>query len=245
MKKITRLLALLCALALAVACFAGCEKEKDVLTVGTNSEFPPFEYKEGGETVGIDMDIMKEVASILGMELKISDMEFDSLPNALAAGQIDCIAAGFTSDPTREETMDFSDTYYEARQSIIVRADSTIASKDDLTGKKLGAQSGTTGESVATDITGKDNVKGYSSAILACEDLLTEKLDAVIVDDNPARVIADEKGDKIKVIENQFDEEYYGIAVKKGNSELLEKINDALKQIKENGKMDEIVKKYV
>ena len=246
MKRIIKWIALLCAVCLAALSLTACQNGPAVkLVVGTNSEFPPFEYLENGEVVGIDMDIMKAIADKLGMELVISDMEFDALPTALATGQIDCIAAGFSADPTREETMDFSDSYYEASQSVLVPADSAIAAAADLNGKRLGAQSGTTGEQLATDtLTGAD-VKGYRSAMIAVQDMMNGNLDAVVVDSSPAQVIKDQYGNDVKLIEGLFEKEEYVIAVNKGNSDLLQKINGALRTVMEDGTFENIVKKYV
>lgn len=248
MKKSFKLLALFCVLALALTGLSACQNDgqstKEKLTVGTNSEFPPFEYQENGKVVGIDMDIMKAIADKVNMELVIMDMDFDALPTALSTGQIDCIAAGFSADPTREESMDFSDSYYKASQSILVPADSSIATADDLKGKKLGAQSGTTGDDTAADIPNAE-AKGYGSPMLAVQDMMNGNLDAVIVDKNPAEVIKEQYGDQLKLITDQFPKEEYVIAVNKGNSKLLNKINDALKVILSDGTFDTIIEKYV
>ena len=256
MKKFVKLITLMCAAALLLTCFAACNNtDTDVdtsstgdttatLRVGTNTEFPPFEYLEGNEPVGIDMDIIKEVGKILNMEVEIQDMDFDSLPNALAADQIDCIIAGFTRDPDREATMDFTDTYYEAYQTIIVPVGSDIKSKDDLNGKRIGVQEGTTGNDAADEIPDA-TVKPFKSPILATTDMLNGNLDAVIVDDNPAKAISDQNNGQVTLIEGEFEKEDYGIAVKKGNAELLEKLNSAIRQLNEEGKIEEIAKNYV
>ena len=120
-------------------------KDPTKLVMGTNAQFPPFEYTEGSAITGIDADLMAAIADELGVELVIEDMEFNSLPAALANGQIDIIAAGFTVNPDREETMDFTSTYYEARQTLIVLSDSGYTSIDDLTDKVIGGQVATTG----------------------------------------------------------------------------------------------------
>ena len=261
MKKSFKIIALFCALTLSVLCFSACQNtdndttsaasgagssssgQKEQLTVGTNSEFPPFEFQENGNVVGIDMDIMKAIAQQLDMELVIMDMDFDALPTALSTGQIDCIAAGFSADPTREETMDFSDSYYKASQSILVPAGSSIATAKDLEGKKIGAQAGTTGETTAENITGAE-AKGYGSPMLATQDMMNGNLDAVIVDKNPAEVIKEQYGEDVTLINDQFPEEEYVIAVNNGNTQLLNKINDALQVILNDGTLDDIVKKY-
>jgi len=220
-------------------------KDPTKLVMGTNAAFPPFEYLEGDAIVGVDADLMAAIAAELGLTLEISDMEFDSLPTALANGQIDVIAAGFTIKPDREETMDFSAPYYTAAQTIIVLKDSEIATVDDLTDKVIGVQSGTTGQFNAEELTSTDNIKGFASGMLAVEALKNGQVDAVIIDNNPAKAYGDQNVDTITLIEGQFADEEYALAVAKGNEVLLAKINEALVTLKSNGTFDEIISKYV
>lgn len=251
MKKIVKILAAVMTLALlagAVGCGAKNDtglKDAKVMVMGTNAAFPPFEFLDGGVVSGVDADLMAAIAKEMGVELKISDMEFDSLPTALANGQIDVIAAGFTVTSDREETMDFSTPYYTAAQTIIVAKDSEFASKDDLKDKVIGVQSGTSGQFCAEDLTSSDNIKGFASGMLAVEALKNGQVDAVIIDNNPAKTYADENPDTLKLIEGQYDDEEYAIAVAKDNAALLKKINDALAKLKENGTFDEIISKYI
>ncbi len=216
-----------------------------VLIMGTNAEFPPFEYQEGGAVVGVDAELMEAIAKKLGLTLEIKDMTFESLPEALSGKTIDLIAAGFTIDATREQTMDFTDTYYTALQTVIVKSDSGYTSKDDLTDKKIGVQTGTTGSFCAEELTAKENVIGYANGSLAVDALLTGNVDAVIIDNNPAKEYKTQHGDDVTLIENQFDEEEYAIAVKKGNKDLLEAVNNALKELKADGTFQTIVDKYI
>jgi len=220
-------------------------KDPTKLVMGTNAAFPPFEYLEGSAVVGVDADLMAAIAKELGLTLEISDMEFDSLPTALANGQIDVIAAGFTVKPDREETMDFSTPYYTAAQTIIVLKDSKIATVDDLTDKIIGVQSGTTGQFSAEELTSTDNIKGFASGMLAVEALKNKQVDAVIIDNNPAKAYGDQNLDTITLIEGQFADEEYALAVAKGNTVLLTKINDALAKLKADGSFDAIISKYV
>jgi len=215
------------------------------LVMGTNAAFPPFEYLEGSTIVGFDVDVMAEVAKELGLEFEIKDMEFDSLPTALSQGQIDVIAAGLTARPDREETMDFSQSYYEAVQTIIVLADSDIATADDLTDKVIGVQTGTTGSWLAEEYTAISNVKGYANGMLAVEALRTGSVDAVIIDNNPAKVYGDQYPNEVVLLNDQFDPEFYVFAVKKGNKELLEKIDEVLQEMREDGRFDEIKDRYL
>ena len=251
MKKIIRILAVVLTLALlagAVGCGAKNDsgtKDPKKLVMGTNAAFPPFEYLEGGAIVGVDADLMAAIAKEIGLTLEITDMEFDSLSTALANGQIDVIAAGFTVKPDREETMDFSVPYYTAAQTIIVLTDSEIASVDDLMDKTIGVQSGTTGQFNAEELTSTDKIKGFASGMLAVEALKNGQVDAVIIDNNPAKAYGDQNPDTIILIEGQFADEEYALAVAKGNEVLLKKINDALTVLKSNGTFDEIIGKYI
>ncbi len=217
--------------------------KEGTLVMGTNAEFPPFEYKEGTGFAGIDVDIMKVVADKLGLKFEIEDMAFESLTQSF--GKIDVIAAGFTIKPDREETCDFSDKYFNATQTVILKADSTIATLDDLKGKKIGVQTGTTGKDKAEEVTEAANVTQYNNGSLAVEALVNGQIDAVIIDKNPAMAYKDQHGDAVKLLEGLFEEEEYALAVKKGNKELLDAINQALKDIKADGTFDKIVEKYI
>jgi len=213
------------------------------LIMGTNAEFPPFEYMEGGKVVGFDPAMMEKIAEKLGLTLEIKNMDFDSLPEALSSGQIDVIAAGFTVSPEREEQMLFADSYYTAKQTIIVKADSDIASKDDLKDKKIGVQSGTTGQLEAEELT--EQVVPFNNGAMAVEALLSGQVDAVIIDNNPANEYYNQHSDTLKLIENQFADEDYAVAVKKGNTALRDAINKAIKELKEDGTLDSIKKQYI
>lgn len=213
------------------------------LIMGTNAEFPPFESKEGDGFVGIDVELMQAIADKLGLEFQVEDMDFNSLTAAF--GKIDVIAAGFTVDPEREQTCDFTQSYFNASQTVIVTPDSTIATVEDLDGKKIGVQNGTTGYDTAKEVTDESNVTQYNNGSLAVEALVSGKIDAVIIDKNPANAYKDQHGDKIKLVEGLFEEEEYALAVKKGNKELLDALNKALAELKADGTFDKIVEKYI
>ena len=203
------------------------------LVMATNAEFPPYEYYEGENVVGIDADIAAAVADKLGMELKIEDMAFDSIIPAVTSGKADIGLAGMTVTEDRLENVDFSDTY----------ADSDIASPDDLEGKKIGVQLGTTGDIYAGDI--KDaTVERYNKGFEAVQALTQDKIDAVVIDGEPAKVFVKEN-EGLKMLDEAFTEEDYAIAVAKGNDELLDKINTALGELKDSGELDKIVDKYI
>lgn len=213
------------------------------LVMVTNAEFPPYEFHENNEIVGIDADIAKAIADKLGMELEIQDMAFDSLIPAVQSGKADFTAAGMTVNDDRKENVDFTDTYAEAAQVIIVKEDSEIGTPDDLAGKTIGVQTGTTGDIYAEDIENAE-IQRFNKGMDAVMALTQGKVDAVIIDREPAKVfVRDNAG--LKILDEAFTEEEYAIAVKKGNTELLEKMNGAIRELKESGELQKIVDKYI
>ena len=208
--------------------------------MATNAEFPPYEYHDGDAVVGIDAEIAKAIADELGMELEIEDIAFDSIIPEIVSGKADMGLAGMTVTEDRMQSVDFSNTYAKASQKIIVTEDSEIASPDDLKGVIVGVQLGTTGDIYVSDLEADGTtVERYNKGFEAVQALSQGKIDAVVIDGEPAKTfVAETQGLKI------LDEEY-AIAVKKGNTELLEKINGALKTLKDNGTLDEIVAKYI
>jgi len=258
MKK--RLLALLLACTMVFAVTACGSKEEEapaeeateaaeeteeggVLVMATNAEFPPYEFHEGGEIVGIDVEIAGAIAEELGMTLKIEDMAFDSIILAVNSGKADIGAAGMTVTEDRLENVNFSDTYATATQVVILQEGSEIASIDDLTGKKVGVQLGTTGDIYAEDIEDA-TIERYNKGFEAVQALTQGKIDAVIIDNEPAKVFVSEN-EGLVILDEAFTVEEYAIAIAKENTELLEQVNAALAALKESGKLDEIVAKYI
>ena len=212
--------------------------------MATNAEFEPWEYYEGSEIVGIDVEIAQAIADKLGMELEVEDMAFDSIIPAVTSGKADFGAAGMTVDETRKKSVDFTDTYANASQVIIVKEDSEITGSADLADKKIGVQLGTTGDLLSSELAGDENVERYNKGFEAVQALLQGKIDAVVIDSAPAKVFV-EQSEGLKVCEEAMSQEEYAIAVKKGNTEMLDKINGALKELKEDGTIDEIINKYI
>ena len=213
------------------------------LVMVTNAEFPPYEFHENNDIVGIDADIAKAIAEKLGMELEIQDMAFDSLIPAVQSGKADFTAAGMTVNEDRKKNVDFTDTYAEAAQVIIVKDGSAIATPDDLKGKKIGVQTGTTGDIYAEDIENGE-IQRFNKGMEAVMALNQGKIDAVIIDREPAKVFVKENAG-LKILDEAFTEEEYAIAVKKGNTELLDRMNGAIKELKESGELQKIVDKYI
>ena len=214
------------------------------LTMVTNAEFPPYEYHDANEIVGIDVDICSAIAEKMGLELEIEDIAFDSIIPELTSGKADIGAAGMTVTEDRKQTVDFSDTYATAKQVIIVKEDSDIAGADDLQGKVVGVQQGTTGDIYVTGDLGDDSVERYSKGMEAVQALSQGKVDAVVIDNEPAKQYVSQV-EGLKIIDSPYTEEEYAIAIKKGNTAMLDAVNSALKDLKDQGKLDEIVAKYI
>ena len=243
MKKLVSLvLATACVFSMA-ACGSNDSEGAETLVMATNAEFPPYEYYDGSDIVGIDVDIANAIAEELGMELKIEDMAFDSVITAVSSGKADIGLAGLTVTEDRLENVNFSDTYATAVQVVIVPEGSDIKSVADLTGKSVGVQLGTTSDIYVCDIEGV-TVEQYNKSFEAVQALSQGKIDAVMVDIEPAKeFVAQTEG--LVILEEEFAVEEYAIAIAKENEELLEKVNGALKTLSESGKLDEIKAEYI
>ena len=215
------------------------------LRMGTNATFPPYEFVgDDGNVQGIDADIAAAIADKLGMKLEITDMEFDSLIPALQSDTIDVALAGMTVTPDRQENVDFSDSYAKGVQVIIVKDGSDIASPDDLEGKNIGVQTGTTGDIYCTGDYGQEHVKQFNNGPLAVAALVNDQIDCVVIDQEPAKnYVAANSG--LKILDTAYADEDYAIAIKKGNTELLDKVNGALKELQDDGTVQSIVDKYI
>ena len=214
------------------------------LTMATNAYFPPYEYYDGQDVIGIDVDIAQAIADKLGLKLKIEDMEFDSIITAVSTGKADLGLAGMTVTPDRQKNVDFSDSYATGIQSVIVREDSTIAKIDDLEGKKIGVQLSTTGDIYATDDFGKDSVVQYNKGNDAVMALTQGQVDAVIIDNEPAKsYVAANKG--LKILDTEYATENYAACIAKDNTGLTKAVNKALAELKADGTLQKIVDKYI
>lgn len=224
---------------------AESEAAGGVLVMATNAEFPPYEYHEGQEIIGIDVDIAKAIAAELGMELEIEDVAFDSIIPEITSGKADIGLAGITVTEDRKVSVDFSDTYAKASQMIIVKEDSEIAGPEDLKGVVVGVQLGTTGDLYVSDLEADGTtVERYNKGFEAVQALSQGKIDAVVIDGEPAKTFVSET-EGLKMLDEAFTEEEYAIAVKKGNTELLDKVNAALASLEEKGTLDEIIGNYI
>ncbi len=218
------------------------------LTVGTNAEFPPFEFVgDDGEPDGFDVALIKAIGEKLGVEVEMENMEFDALVASIGS-KIDIAIAGMTVSDERKKSVDFSDPYYDALQYVILPEGSEIATFDDLAGKTIGVQLGTTGDFIASDDVDGATVKQYNKGVDAVNDLVNGRLDCVIIDKNPALVFAGKFEGQLTAVDGAqfgFEVENYAIAIPKGDSALLNAVNGALKEIREDGTFDELVKTYI
>ena len=258
MKTGKKILAFLLAAAMMVpmaACGSKAKTPGDIqnagkLVMATNAEFEPFEFKDGDEVVGIDIEISQKIAEKLGVELEVSDIAFDTLITALQSGKADIVAAGMTADEDRKKNVDFSDPYFNASQAIIVANDSDIVSRTDLNGKTVGVQLGTTGDKYCTNEDGENDitvaeVKRYSKGMEAVSDLIAGRIDAVVIDNFPAEKLVEKNSDKVKKLDEALTSEEYAISMPKGSTELQKMVNEVLKEMQDSGEMDEIVGKYI
>ncbi len=218
--------------------------KEGVLTMATNATFPPYEYYESDAIVGIDAEIAEAVAKKLGLELKIEDMEFDSIILAVTQGKADLGLAGMTVTEERLEAVDFSDSYATGIQAVIVAEDSEIAGISDLDGKKIGVQLATTGDIYAKEDFGEDNVEAYNKGADAVMALKQGKVDAVIIDNQPALAFI-QNTDGLKILDTEYAVEDYAAAIAKGNDALRTAVNDALAELEEDGTLQSIIDKYI
>lgn len=214
------------------------------LTMATNAYFPPYEYYDGQDIIGIDVDIAKAIADKLGLELKVEDMEFDSIITSVQSGKADLGLAGMTVTPDRQKNVDFSDSYATGIQSVIVKEDSEIAKIDDLQGKKIGVQLSTTGDIYATDDFGKDSVVQYNKGNDAVMALTQGQVDAVIIDNEPAKSYV-EANKGLKILDTEYATENYAACISKDNAGLTKAVNKALAELKADGTLQKIVDQYI
>ncbi len=224
--------------------------DSDTLVMATNATFPPYEYVDGEECKGIDIEIAQAIADAMGKKLEVDDIDFDSIIPAITTGKADMALAGMTVTDERKENVDFSDSYATGVQVIIVPKDSDITSPDDLANDKMiGVQQGTTGHIYCSDTPekggfGEDHVTAYPNGASAIQALQTGKVDAVVIDNEPAKAfVAENPG--LKILDTEYVTEDYAIAVKKGNTELLDQINETLAKLKADGTLQSIIDKYI
>ena len=223
-------------------------KSKGKLVVGTSADYPPYEFHatvDGkDEIVGFDIDIAKEVAQDLGVEIEVKDMDFDGLLVALQAGKVDMVFAGMTPTEERKQNADFSDIYYTATHRFILRSgeEGSVKSFDDLKGKKIGVQKGSIQEGIAKDNFDAANIKSLAKVTDLVLDLKNKKVDAILIEEGVAKINCDKNKD-IAVSDFVVKDEDGGaaIALKKGSTELQAEVNKTISKLKEEDKITKFV----
>lgn len=237
MKKLAMLAALVLMLTVV---FAGCSGSTSgkKLVMGTEAGFAPYEYMKNNQIVGVDVDIANEIAKAMGATLEIQDMAFDSIIPAVSSGKVDFGAAGMSVTDERKAQVDFTIEYAVSKQIIVVKSDSAIKGPDDLNGKSVGVQLGTVADLVISDDYPDITVQQYNKYLEAVEALKNNKIDAIVMDILPAQEIL-KANSGLKITDQEFFTDKYAIAVKKGNTELLNQINTVLTKLLKDGKIDE------
>ncbi len=215
-----------------------------VLTMGTNAAFPPYEFYEGEKIVGIDAEIAELLAEKLGLELEIVDMDFTAIITSVQTGKVDIGLAGMTVNEERLKNVNFTDSYATGVQVVIVKEGSDIQSVDDLEGKLIGVQEGTTGHSYCKDDYGEENINALTNGATAVQALVNDKVDCVVIDQQPAISFV-EANEGLKILETEYVIEDYAAAVSKDNDGLKDALNAALKELTEDGSIQKILDKYI
>lgn len=239
MKK--KILGVVLATVMVGVMFAGCGKKTDKLIVGTEAGFAPYEYMEGNKVVGIDMDIAQAIADSLGKELEIKNMDFEGALLAVQNGTVDFVAAGVSVDEERKKVMDFTIDYVNSTEVIVVnKANPAVVAVDyaSLEGKTIGVQQGNIADFTVEDNVSEKEIKRYTKFAQAAEDLKNNKIDCIVMDQFPAEDIV-ASNPELAILDGVLFEDKYAIAVKKGNNELLDQINEVIQELKDSGKIEE------
>ncbi len=256
MKNI-KILSILCLIGLMALVLAACTtkdteaqpsdentKSDNTLVMATEAKIPPYVYNDSDTIVGIDVDIASAVADYLGMELEVKDMSFGSIISSVKSGEADIGMAAMMATTDLSESVDFSDSYTTSSQVIIVRSGSIIACSADLADKSVAVQKNTIGELYVKSDYPNAAIQSYSKGIEAVQALRQGKVDAVVIDEVPAKVyVAENNG--LLILDEDYADEEYAIAISEDNKELLTKVNDALEALKADGTLQAIVNKYI
>ncbi|MBQ1544880.1 MAG: transporter substrate-binding domain-containing protein [Clostridia bacterium] len=258
MKNIRKILALVLALGMILvlaACKSGTDTaapeeaaaDSNTLIMATSADFPPYEFMENNDFAGVDIEIAKAIANKIGMTLDIQNVNFDAIIAGVATGKYQMGMSGITATDERRESVDFSDSYTTAVQAIVVKSDSGLTSLDDIMAienYKIGVQLSTTGDIYVTDDCGVEHVTEYKTGADAIQALATDKVNAVVIDNEPAKnFVAANEG--LTILASPYVQEEYAIALNKDNTELNNKINTALQELIADGTVQSILDKYI
>lgn len=230
-------------LVMSILLLTGCKRDDNKLILATEAGFAPYEYYRDGEIVGVDIDIAREIAASLGKELVIKDVSFDFIINEIKSGKSDIGAAGMSITKERLEEVDFSVEYAVSNQVVIVPMDSKITSIDQISNQRIAVQLGTVADSYVNENYKDATVIRQKKYLSMVEDLKAGKVDLIIMDLLPANEIV-KSNDGLKILDEYLFTDKYGMAIKKGNKELLDKVNDVLTRLMSEGKIEEYTIKH-
>lgn len=231
-------------LVMSILLLSGCKSDDNKLILATEAGFAPYEYYQDGEIVGVDIDIAREIAASLGKELVIKDVSFDFIINEIKSGKSDIGAAGMSITKERLEEVDFSVEYAVSNQVVIVPMDSKITSIDQISNQRIAVQLGTVADSYVNENYKDATVIRQKKYLSMVEDLKAGKVDLIIMDLLPASEIV-KSNDGLKILDEYLFTDKYGMAIKKGNKELLDKVNDVLTRLMSEGKIEEYTIKHL
>lgn len=230
-------------LVMSILLLTGCKRDDNKLILATEAGFAPYEYYQDGEIVGVDIDIAREIAASLGKELVIKDVSFDFIINEIKSGKSDIGAAGMSITKERLEEVDFSVEYAVSNQVVILPMDSKITSIDQISNQRIAVQLGTVADSYVNENYKDATVIRQKKYLSMVEDLKAGKVDLIIMDLLPANEIV-KSNDGLKILDEYLFTDKYGMAIKKGNKELLDKVNDVLTRLMSEGKIEEYTIKH-
>ena len=233
----------LCVLLFIMTILCGCSKDENELIMVTEAGFAPYEYYDNSEIVGVDIDIAKEIAKELNKNLVVKDVAFDSIINEVKSGKADFGAAGISYNEERAKQVDFSINYTVSKQVVIVRKDSSIKSVKDVSNQEIAVQLGSVADTLLTKDYPKVTLVREKKYLAAIQDLKDSKVDAVVMDELPAKEII-KNNNTLNILDGSLAEDSYGMVVKKGNKELLDVINGVLERLVKDGKIDSFIIKH-
>lgn len=233
----------ICLIFILTLILSGCGKNKNEIIMVTEAGFAPYEYYENGEIVGVDVAIAKEIAKELGKKLVVKNVDFDSIVSELKSGKSDFAAAGMSITEERKKQVDFTIEYVTSNQVVVVKKDSSLNDITQLDGKRIAVQQGTVGDSYVTDNYKNSEINRQKKFLVAAEAVKNNKADCIVMDQIPAQQLVNQNPE-LKILDGILFKDSYGMAVKKGNTELLDTMNTVLQRLIDEGKIEEYIIEY-
>ena len=233
----------ICLIFILTLILSGCGKNKNEIIMVTEAGFAPYEYYENGEIVGVDVAIAEEIAKELGKKLVVKNIDFDSIVSELKSGKADFAAAGMSITEGRKKQVDFTIEYVTSNQVVVVKKDSSLTDITQLDGKRIAVQLGTVGDSYVTENYKNSEINRQKKFLVAAEAVKNNKADCIVMDQIPAQQLVSQNPE-LKILDGILFKDSYGMAVKKGNTELLDTMNTVLQRLIDEGKIEEYIIEY-